>query len=124
MSRGAVAAPSEHPHRRDVECKLDRVPDKHPARLEHPIPNKTEIGAVELPAQRERDPLAAVRMDAAAAKLAVERDRARDALDRQLTRNKEAPVVAVELDLVRLKGDLGVALDIEEIGRAEVLVTP
>jgi hypothetical protein len=69
-------------------------------------------------AQHERHPVAAVGVDDGAMELAVERDRARDALDRQLTGKREAAAVAVEVQPVRAEADFRAALGVEEVGRA------
>src|SRR5439155_13622719 len=54
--------------------------------------------------------------------LALGRDRTRDALDRQLAGEREAPAVTVELHAAAVEDDLGMALDVEEVARAQVRV--
>src|SRR5207245_7461764 len=108
------ARPSD-PDGCDVEEELDGVADEDVAGLEHPVPGEAVVRAVELPAQSKRDPFAAVGGEAGAVELAVERDRAGDALDRQLAGKREPSVVFIELQAARLEADLGVALDVEEV---------
>src|SRR5207247_51707 len=83
------------------------------AGFEDAVPDEPVVGAVELSAQRERDPVAAVAVDDGAVELAVEHDRAGNALDRQLTGKSEVAVVAVELHPGRLEADFGVSLGVE-----------
>src|SRR6478752_2484752 len=89
--------PSVDPDRRYVEGEVDGVADEHAARLEHAIPDEPVV-------------------------LTVEQDRTRDALDRQLARQREVATVAVEMHRDGVEADLGEVLDVEEIRRAQVRV--
>src|SRR5579864_1234706 len=116
------AHPSVDAEGRDVEDELDGVTHEHTAGLEHAIPDEAVVRALELSTQRERDPLT-VAVDDGAAHLSVEQDRSGDALDGELSGEREMPAVAVELDLRGVEGDLRVALDVEEVGRAQMGVS-
>src|SRR4029079_17151319 len=70
----------------------------------------------------EHDHLCAFKVEPGATELAVERERATHTLDRQLAGKREASVVPVEAERVRFECDLREALDVEEVGRAEMLI--
>src|SRR4029077_20345076 len=114
--------PSVDPDRRYVEGEVDGVADEHAARLEHAIPDEPVVRTVELTAQCQREPVSVLVVRNASAELTVEQDRTRDALDRQLARQREVATVAVEMHRDGVEADLGEVLDVEEIRRAQVRV--
>jgi hypothetical protein len=88
----SAESPSVDPDGGEVEGELHRVPDAQTARLENPIPDETEVRALELCVKGERDPLAAFEVEPGATKLAVERERPSHTLDRQLAGKRERPL--------------------------------
>src|SRR3954447_6412105 len=105
----------------DVEAQLDLVGHEHVARAEHLVELHVEVGAVELAGDLQADALVAPRIDLGALDLGLERDLARDAVNRQVADDLEA-VLVERADRGRAERDLREALDVEEVAGAQVLV--
>src|SRR5579863_9988922 len=108
--------------RLQLQLELHAIADQHATGLECLVPLQTEVLAVESAPRREADPFVAPGVLAAAAVLDVERDRTRDVADGQLA-GQAVTLRADLLDPRTAEPDLGEMLDVEEIGRLQVLVT-
>src|SRR6266851_1595382 len=88
------------------------------------VPVEAEIHPVELPLSADAEPLlsSAHRVRYAALERRVQHDRLGRVLDGEVALDLEGLAVD-RLDAVELEGDLGVLFGLEEIGRAEVVVT-
>ena len=77
----------------DVEGELDLVGHEHVAAAERLVELHVPVAAVELAGDLEADPLVAPRVDVDALDVGLERDRLRDAVDRQVAGDAEGLVV-------------------------------
>src|SRR5690606_24377979 len=102
----------------DVDGELDFVADEHAAALKGLVPVEAEVLAVERALRLEAGDLDARRVDAGALELRPEQHRAGDALDRELSVDREVPAVAPDGDAAEGRGRK--SLDIEESGAAQV----
>src|SRR4029450_10863361 len=107
----------------DVELQLDLLAHQQVAAAERLVEGHVPVAAVELAGDLERDALVAPRVGLLALYLGGERDRLGDAVHRQVAGDLERVLVDL-LDGGRLESELRVLLDAEEVGRAQVLVTP
>src|SRR4029078_13124274 len=106
--------------RGDVDLELDLVRDQEAAGLERGVPGQAPLLAVQGGAALEAEAGVAERGLGGAGQLEVDRDRLGDVLDGQVA--GDGPVVAVAGDLGGDEGDLGVGLDVEEVGAVQVAV--
>src|SRR4051812_7520378 len=97
----------------DVEAQLDLVRHEHVARAEGLVELHLEVGAVELARDLEPDALVAPRVGLRALDLGLQRDLARDAVERELADYLEG-VLVQRADLRRAEPDLRMLLDVEE----------
>ena len=105
----------------DVDLELHLLADGDAARLEHGVEVHAEVLAIDAcPSAEARDGLA-VGVLRRAEELHVERDRLRDAADRQVPVD-DVLALALRLDPRALERDLRVIRDVEEVVRAEVIV--
>src|SRR5215216_2946561 len=105
----------------DLELEADLLAHQDTAALERGVPGEAEVLAVDLGAGREAGPAAAPRVGRPTVVLDVESDRPGDAVDGQVAGEREVTGRA-PLDPVAPELDLRVALDVEEVGRAQVLI--
>src|SRR3954454_23399142 len=101
----------------DVELELDLVRHQEATGLERGVPGQAPLLAVEGGAALEAEAGVAERVLGRAGQLEVDRDRLGDVLDGQVAGDR--PVVAVAGDLGGDEGDLGVGLDVEEVGAVQ-----
>ena len=121
--RGGLAAPryARGLDGRDVEAQRDLVADGDVAAAERHVELDAEVAARDLADGLEADAVVAPRIDLRAADLGEELDLVRDVLDREVAGDLQR-VLVDRLDRRRLERDLRVALDVEEVGAAQVLV--
>src|SRR5207244_5203953 len=107
--------------RRYVELEGHAFAHEHPAGFEGGVPLEAPLLAVDRDRTREADADVAPRVDDGTDVFALERDRLRDAPDRQLTAD---PVVLLveRFDRRRLERDLGILVHREEIVASQVRV--
>src|SRR5450755_797501 len=108
-------------HGLQLELDLDAIAHQQAARLEDLVPLEAEVLAVEGALRGESDPFVAPGVLAAAAVLDVERDLAADVADGQLS-GQTVERRAELLDPRAAEPDLGKVLDVEEVGRPQVIV--
>jgi hypothetical protein len=108
---------------RSRRARLDRdvVRQEEAAARKWGVPVEPEVRAIDLAGELERDPLVPQRIGARAEEAASELDGLRGFLDRQVAPYDE--LVAVRLDRRGREADLGMAGDVEEVGRLEMCVT-
>src|SRR2546421_1443593 len=105
----------------ELQLREDRylVRERGLAAWQGVVPVDAEVGAVDLRAQVEPDPLVAVGIDDRRADRAGDRYRPADAPDRQLAADRDL-AVAGEADVLGAEAELGVALGVEEVGPLQV----
>src|SRR5882724_997397 len=108
-------------HGLDFELDFDAVAHQHAARLQHLVPAKAEVLAIELSASHEADALVAPRILGAPAILDVERDAARHAAYGEVT-DQPVAILRQLFDAPALEAQLRELLDVEKVGRAQVVV--
>src|SRR5205809_7301911 len=111
VSPSKCASALQHDLRLDVD--LDLVRHEDTARLERHVPRQPEVAATELAVGRERRARSAPRILPLTPELHVERDRARDAADREVARELE--LVLRPRDVGAPERHLRVVLDVEEV---------
>src|SRR5205807_7134481 len=104
----------------DLEDDLDAVADDDAAGLEHGVEVDAEVAALDLAGGGEAAARPAEGIRPEAARLQVERDRLRDALERQLA--VQQVVVTVGPDASGAEVHRLVLLGVEEVGGAQVVV--
>src|SRR5439155_4710860 len=107
------------PHELQLGEDRDLVRERGLTAWERVVPVEPELAPVDGRAQAEADPLVAVGIGDRRTHGPGDRDRLRDALDRQLAGDRE-PAVAVEADLLGGEAELRVPLGVEEVGRLQV----
>src|SRR5262245_7802645 len=105
----------------DLEVELGLLADEHAAGLEGHVPGETEVLPVHLGRRREAGPAAAPGIGRPPEVLDVERDGPGYAVHGEVTLEAE-PTRTLPLHPGAPEGDLRVALDVEEVGRAQVPV--
>src|SRR3954451_9166817 len=106
---------------REVEEDLDLLADEHAAGLEGLVPVEAEVRALDLADDLETDAGVAPRILVNALRDALEDDLARGAANRQVTGDAVGLLVEL-LDAGGPERQLRVVLDVEEVGRAKMLV--
>src|SRR5438309_2004483 len=105
----------------DLELEARLLAHQDAAGLDGHVPGEPEVLAIDLGAGREAGPPVAHRIGCPAVVLDLEADSARDAVDRQITVYEEVSG-RFPFDPRALERDLRIALDVEEVGRTQVLV--
>src|SRR5581483_8044069 len=120
-SRGRTLRMGARADRRDVGRDPDLVADEDTAGLERLLPAQPELATAERAARLQADPILALWVFGDAVHGHLELNRVCLAVHRQLTLDAVVPLLDM-LDPGRLERDLRVLLDVEEIGRAKVVV--
>src|SRR3954452_13638876 len=105
---------------RELDVELDVLGEDVPAGRQRRVPVEAEVVAVEVRLEVEGAALVAVGILDAGGPGAGRGDLAGVALDRQLAADGGRAVV-LELEVVRAERDDGMVLDVEEVGRQDVL---
>jgi hypothetical protein len=100
----------------------DLVGDDHAARLKRLLPAQPELATANRPAHLDADTAASLRIGRDAMHRHLEPDRARLAVHRQVASDPVVALVDV-LDRGRFEADRRVVLDVEEVGRAKMVVS-
>src|ERR1700716_1998909 len=106
---------------RGLDLELDLVPDQQASRLQDLVPGESPVPAVQLAAGRNADPVVAPGVGEALLDLCLQCYGPRLALDRELAADPVS-VPAYTLHFRARVGHLREALDVEEVGRTEMLV--
>src|SRR5439155_9565002 len=104
-----------------VELDAHFLSDEHAAGLERKVPGEAPVLAVDFGGRAERDPLIAHRRGAGALELDLERDRTGDLAHGEVAGQRPG-AGRTFLDTGGPERDVRVAVDVEEVGTAEVRV--
>src|SRR5262249_41885677 len=118
---GPAELPVRRTHRGDLDEDPDLVPEEEAAALERLLPGEPEVLSVDRAAGPQADTVVPPRVALGPLDHRLQLDLAGRIPDREVAEDAE-PRSAERLDPRRLEPDLGVALGVEEVRRAQVRV--